>query len=286
MTLGVRRDLAGLDTDIQQALGRVIQQAFKYGIDSDLIQGGLLAEGSEQTILEESATQNYKIGTRLQTRDGRVFRYCKAGADLTSSINGCVNDNKPYEGDRPATSYLVGDTEITIPSESTSNAVENAAANAYQNGYIWFQMSPHMFHLIASNTAKSGTTQVLTLDKGLLYALPASASGADTMWVTIWPSIYGNVKPASGGMRSVVCKPLIQVTSGYYFWGQTWGPAFFQAGGTAPGRTANYRTTVFQTDGSVLDASDGAVGHQRAGYILSQTTSSDGDQLVMLRLAP
>lgn len=282
-----RVDLTSIGDIVKTGLGRVIARAFLHGIDCDFITaGGLIAGKDPHTILEESATQCYLLGTRLQTKDGRVFRYCKAGAAITTSINGCVNDYKPYEGDRPATAYVIGDTEITIPSTSTGNSVANDLVNSYQNGYIWFQMSPHQFHRIASNTVKSGTTQVLTLAEGLKAALPASSSGGDTMWVTIWPSIYANVKVASGGMRTVVCKPLINITSTYYFWGQTWGPAFFQAGGTAPGKTANYRTTVFASDGSVLDASAGAVGSQRAGDILSQTTASDGDQLVMMRLAP
>lgn len=283
--MGGRRNLSTLDSDLNIGLGRIIQQAFRYGMDNELLQGGLVVGGVEQTILEESATQNYLIGTRMATRDGRVFRYCKAGAAITNNLKGCVNDYKPYEGDRPATAYSIGDTAITIPATSTGNAVVNAAVNSYQNGYIWFQMDPHQFHLIASNTVSASSNQILTLDKGLVAALPAAASGSDTMWVTIWPSIYANVKPASGGMRSVVCVPLINITIAYYFWGQTWGPHMFVAGGTAPGRTGNYRTTVFSSDGSILDASAGAVGNQRAGYILSQTTSSDGDQLVMLQLA-
>lgn len=246
---------------------------------------GLLG-GSGQTIFEESITQKYSIGARLETPDGRVFRYCKAGAAIATSINGCANFNKPYEGNRPATAYAVGAKEIVITTISGGNTQSNTAKNAYQGGYIWFQMDPHMFHLIVSNTVSDGTNQILTLDRGLLHILPASASGSDTMWVTIWTSPYANVQKAAGGMVSVVCKPLINITSGYYFWGQTWGPAFFQAGGTAPGKTASYRTAVFATDGAVLDAASGAVGNQRAGDILSQTTSSDGDQLVMLRLAP
>ncbi len=283
-----RRNVATISRNIGVGIVRIIQEAFRDGIDCDIIQGGLVAGGSTQTILEESATQNYLLGTRLATKDGRIFRYCKAGAALPhpNQIRGCVNDYKPYEGDRPATAYSVGDTLITIPSISTGNSVENSAVNAYQDGYIWFQMSPQQFHRIESNTVKASDNQILTLAEALTIALPASASGGDTMWVTIWPSIYGNVKPASGGMKSVVCKPLLVVTNGYYFWGQTWGPAFFQAGGTAPGRTANYRRVVFSSAGAVLDASAGAVGNQTAGYILSQTTSSDGDQMVMLQLAP
>lgn len=240
-----------------------------------------------QDIYEESETQKYRLGTRVQVGD-RVFRYAKAGMAITNLIQGLVNDYKPYEGDRPATAYAVGDQDITVPALSTGNAVTYSTIDIHAGGYIWFQMSPHQMHKIRSNTATDGTNVILTLERPLKYALPAAASGADTMWVTIWPNLYGNVKHASGGMRSVVCTALIPITSGYYFWGQTWGPKFFQAGGTAPGRTGNYRSTWFASDGSILDRSGGAEqwGSQPAGYILSQTTSSDGDQLVMLQLSP
>ena len=291
----MRRDLSNLDRDIRGDAMRIFQEAFADGIDCDILQGGMLAGRSTQSILETSTIQNYLLGTRRQLLDGRIFRYCKAGAALEGAtlIKGCHNDNKPYEGDRPATAYAIGATAITIPSTSTGNGVANEAKDAYADGFIWFQMDPHMFHRIASNTAKSGTTQILTLANGIQYALPESASGGDTMWITIWPSIYGNVVPPNSGFKSVVCKPLVEVAKDSHFWGQTWGPAFFQAGSgpdgqTSPGKTSGYREVVFQTDGSVVDARKGdgtAYNKQRAGYILSQTTTSDGDQLVMLQLA-
>ena len=158
---------------------------------------GLLG-GSGQTIFEESVTQKYTIGTRLQTADGRVFHYCYAGAAITNNLKGCSNYNKPYEGDRPATLYAVGSKEILVPTVSTGNAQSNTAKNAYQNGWIWFQMAPHMFHAIEGNTLSDGTNQILTLKRGTLYELPASSSGSDTMWVTIWTSPYANVIKADG----------------------------------------------------------------------------------------
>lgn len=243
-----------------------------------------------QDIYEVSSVQKYRLGTRIVQGD-RSFRYSKAGEDLTTNyylIQGLVNDYKPYEGNRPSTAYPVGATEITITALSTGNAVTYGTKDMFAGGYIWFQQATHQMHKIRSNTASAGGNIVLTLEWPLLVALPSSASGGDTMWVTMWPNIYGNVKHASGGMRSVVCSILTFADDGEYFWGQTWGPKFFQAGGTTPGKTANYRECFFQADGSVVDRSIGteAWGQQRAGYILSQTTSSDGDQLVMLQLTP
>lgn len=257
----------------------------------------LMGSGTGQTILEESATQKYDIGARLVEPDGRVFRYCKAGGAIGNSVKACYNDNKPYEGDRAGTAVAIGETEITIPATSTGNAQAYTAKDSYAGGWIWFQQDPHIFHAIKSNTATDGTNQVLTLARPLWSALVASASGADTLWVTIWTSPYANVivgAPGVGSFRTVVCKPVINVTSGYYFWGQTWGPAFFQAGAggdgqTTPGKTSEYRNVVFNADGSVIDAylaAGTANNKQHAGYIISETTTSDGDQLVMLRLSP
>lgn len=240
-----------------------------------------------QGIHEESKAAQTFLGRRMRLADGRVFRYCKAGAALSvvQTIQGCVNNNKPYEGDRPETAYAIGDTKITVPKAGTGNGVTYILADSYAGGHIWFQITQQSFYSIKGNTPSDGTNQILTLDQPLKYALPAAVSGAVAAWITIWPCIYGNVRPSGGGFESVVCKPLIPVQEGYYFWGQTWGPAFFQAGGIAPGKTALYRTVVFASDGAVLDGVS-LNGSQHAGYILSKTTTSDGDQLIMLQLAP
>jgi len=75
----MKRDLSAIDRDIGQDWSRIIQEAFKHGIDCNIIQGGLLEGKSEQGIYEVSDTQNYGIGDRLITPDGRVFRYAKSG---------------------------------------------------------------------------------------------------------------------------------------------------------------------------------------------------------------
>lgn len=244
-----------------------------------------------QDIYEASTTQMHRIGQRLPIGD-RVFRYCKAGAAIANPYTrqGCINYNKPVEGDRPATAYAVGATDITMTTIGGSNSVSYTTADRLADGYVWFQSDPSQLHRIRKNTANSGTTQVITLYDGITTALVATASGSNTMWTTMWPNIYSDVRQADAdaeGYASVVCIPLIEVASGSYFWGQTWGPVFMTAGGTAPGKTVGYRQVWFHhIDGSAYDVGDRTAGQQVAGYILARTTSSDGDQLVMLQLSP
>jgi hypothetical protein len=243
-----------------------------------------------QDIYEASTTQKHRIGERLPLGD-RVFRYCKAGAAIADPYTrqGCINYHQPYEGNRAATAYAVGATEITLPTVGSTIDTGLTAADAYAEGYIWFQTDPSQMHRIRSNTVSDGTNIVVTLYDGLTTALPTGTAGT-TRWVTMWPSIYSDVRQGNAeasGFSSVVCLPLIEVASGSYFWGQTWGPAFFTAFSTAPGKTAGYRGVHFNTtDKSVIDAGGGTIGLQYAGYLLARTTSTYGDQFVMLQLSP
>jgi len=84
----MRRDLSTLDRDIGQDWSRIIQEAFKHGIDGAIMQGGLLPGREVQGIHEVSDTQNYLLESRLMTRDGRVFYYAKAGAACWTGL-GC-----------------------------------------------------------------------------------------------------------------------------------------------------------------------------------------------------
>jgi len=110
----MRRDLSTLDRDIGQPWSRIIQEAFKHGIDCDIIYGGLLEGKSEQGIHEVNTVQNYIIGSRRVKVDGRVFVYAKAGATLITDL-GC----KSYDTQHVAFTTIAKaakalDTTVTI----------------------------------------------------------------------------------------------------------------------------------------------------------------------------
>ena len=56
---------------VNSATGRILDDAFSDGIDNPIIHGGMLATGVEQGIFEQSATQNYTIGTKMILPDQR-----------------------------------------------------------------------------------------------------------------------------------------------------------------------------------------------------------------------
>ena len=106
----MRRDLSVLDRDIGQDWSRIIQDAFKHGIDCDIIQGGLLAGGSVQDIHAVSATQNYVLGSKLITPDGRVFYYAKCNAERTTAY--CMMHNRKAGPDIARTQNIAVETVI------------------------------------------------------------------------------------------------------------------------------------------------------------------------------
>jgi len=69
------------------------------------------------------------------------------------------------------------------------------------------------------------------------------------------------------------------VTSGYYFWGQTRGPAWVTP--NAGWNTAATRECEWHTNGTIKAAT--GVALQRAGYLLVNNTDAD-DAHIMLML--
>lgn len=279
--------------------------AIARGVFNELESGqGILPGGSAQDILAQSLTQNFPIGYR-RVQDDRVFRYGKAGDTLTA-INGGRCTNFPREGSTDAVEYAAGTYQITIPMNPNGvNYVAEQVAGYWNEGYIWVMQWPQVigigeFYRIKSSAAAVSGFVTLTLHRPLTVTVPAST------WITAWPNPWQNVKTAPDARMSVVCVPLIPVTSGYYFWGQTWGPIFMSSG-QSPGRGDHERDVYFhptaQSPGQqgIFPASD-IDWHtlnnpipQRAGFLITNTntwTNADGnpelggDQFFMLQIAP
>lgn len=258
----------------------------KHGIIVDEIMTGghQKALGKSQRIQEQSTVQNYDIGTRL-VMDDRVFRYCKAGSDLRDLLSGnCAMSQ--IEVNTHATASKVGTYEVTV----LDIAVRDK--DHYAGGYLWVQRyAPTTtgigrMHRIKSSEKSAGTSVKVTLWEPLEVEVPAST------WITIWANIYSNIKIDILPKSSCVCIPLIQVASGSYFWGQTWGPVFLQCG-YSPGAENYDREVYWKADhygflpGSHIDFS--TLGNdipQRIGFLLPDTAVIGTDNLIMLQLSP
>lgn len=268
-------------------------------LDQILTGGRMLAGGKIQDVHEQSAVQNYDIGTRL-VMDDRVFRYSKAGGDLVAMMAGHCGV-MPREGDCDAVTYAVGTFLMTIPVNilGTKHA-EEATKDYWKEGYIWIQTEPKQLIRIKSNLVavdEAGKFITATLWEALKVQVLGEGDGTDR-WITAWPNIYSDILPTNSGRMSNVVVSLIAVTSGNYFWGQTWGPCFGTQTSTKPGLASGDREIYFGADGALITGVDvhSAGGNaQRAGFLITNTspwTKADGnaelggDQFYMLQLSP
>ena len=251
-------------------------------IDQILSGGSMIAGGKIQQIQEESLTQNYDIGTRLVV-DDRVFRYCKAGTALVAMMAGHCG-GLPTEVNTHAAASLAGTYEVTILDTTVR------VADYYAGGYLWVMnlvTSVYEMLRIKSSGVGAGVSVKLTLCEALAVDIPL------TTWVTAWPNIYSNILGGNSSFMAQIAIALRPVQSGYYFWGQTWGPCFGTVVSTVPGRDAGNREIYYNIDGGLITGADAAVKTnglgQRGGFLITNTTPGGagyGDQLYMLQLSP
>ena len=245
-------------------------------IDGHQLSAGPLPSGKWQSVYTQSATQNFPIGTRLQI-DDRVFRYCLAGGTTAVAMKAGHNGTADLGVNTYAEIYAIGETHLRVEDTNTR------AADYYKDGYVWIMnltSGVYQMHKIASSLAAEAADDHvhITLQEGVAAAVPAST------FVTLWPNPYSNVLFTTNNYSSMVCVPLIPVTSGYYFWGQTWGPCFGTAMSALPGAASADRAVYFNSDGALINgASLTTNGAQLAGYVMTMT-SGGGDQFYMLQL--
>lgn len=301
-----RQNLAGLDRDICQPLGRLIQEAFKHGIDCDIIHGGLLVGGSEQGLYEQSATPNYLVGTRRISPDGRVYRYARATNVIAATQFGLkfwaeIGDGIGYTA--PKQTQEVGDTTIKVDSGKGEAGV---AKDELVGGYVIIHTGDdqyqHFRGIVANTIADADGYVTITLDAPLKVAIKV------TYGVEVYPNPYASVRVSSAGApdcgapdeySSVAGMPNVKTTvANQYIWIQTWGPIWVNPHGTAgTAATADRRGLVFDREGSISSISE-TVGYgadstlglaqQYAGFIINRESVANGagPPLVMLQISP
>jgi len=270
-------------------------EPFAESLDREITYGDIEPGCSYQGLYEQTAPQNYPIGTRRELcQDGRVFYYSKA-TNIVSNIKfglkfyGRIGDGITttlYQGQD------AGDKTLTIVGGGFS-------ANDFRGGYVMIHAAAgQQFRRIVSSTATVGGNVTLTLD----YALNVDVTNAD--YTEVIQNPYGNLRlmaGPSGGMAgnpftSVAGIPNVKTTNpNRHLWCQTWGPIWTNPHGTSlqdAGITGGERKLVFDNEGAICIEDEAAHGagvagddHQLAGYIIDRTASgASGPPLYMLTL--
>lgn len=254
--------------------------------------------GNDQFYNEQSVAQLYTLGSRMVV-DERTFHYARAGAALVApcTFRLAVNAdlNAPTTWNMALNVNIVaGDVACTITPGAGYGEVPNTVGlNELVGGWIeiWGAANLFMWRRIIGNTAIVAgvpATMVVTVDRPFNGAVAAAAGVA-----ALHRSIYRNVQTGGvfPGVESAVGLPPIPVANGSFFWAQTWGPCFVASQLGNPGAVVAFRDVYLGAAGTVLSklAAEGGganVSPQRVGYIMGASTLGDGNNDIMLQLAP
>ncbi len=173
-----------------------------------------------QSIYDCSTIQLAQLGARKVVGD-RVFRYAKSKADLKAG------DVVQYGGEYLASIAYEG--AVTQPAGMRSFTITAAtaiSANTYAEGYLTCEMGATdsnlgMTYRIKSNLA-GGAASTTGCDL-VLYDEIKCAVKLTSTW-SVSQNLYMNVDSAAANNVVFGVSP-IDVTTGDYFWLQTWGPA-------------------------------------------------------------
>lgn len=216
-----------------------------------------------QSIYETSTTQKTRLGTRLVVGD-RTFYYAKlstsanVGAGLVVATPSLVASNQ--SGIAFASSAATNATTITV---SVGTAV---TANQYADGYISIANSViagyGWLYRIKSHPA------VATNASGAFTLYDAIPSSLGSSPCNLMPCLYRDVKiapstaaDAPGGVTPIA------VTTGEYFWLQTWGPANVYHSAATPAGAALRMATLGYVEAFSATGTLGATGNALINYV-------------------
>ena len=181
-------------------------------------------------IFSSTATQQHPLGARTYTRDGRRFRYCKAGASALVAGNVIQAAAQVTTHDQLTPSAAaIGDSTITV----TLDATNAATANQYAGGWAIIDTTPgegYSYPIASHPAAAASAAVVLTLpsDAKVQVALTTSSR------VTLCPNEYSAViqSPVTTLTGTVVGVCVYPIAASEYGWIQDQGTAGVLIAGT------------------------------------------------------
>jgi len=252
---------------------------------------GILApNGSFQGTYVQSATQNYLLGTRRITIDGRIFKYGKCTAARTTGycmmFNGGLFSKFGTDGGAVLpVAITAGDTSCTVTIAATDGSNQGeyeaadgaVAADELYGGYLvlYGASNDRENRMILGNTAKAAGAGTIVI----YVEEPFTESHTTSIKVEVMGNPWATLAMVAEDYISVAGFPACgNVTNGYYFWCQTWGPIRMSGQNYNLGETAGERNLWFGPDGSVRStAIQGATNcRQHAGFLIPRTNASVG----------
>lgn len=229
-----------------------------------------------QGIHEESSTQLHPLGSRLQLGE-RVFYYSKASEALNPGKVATVV-GKVFTDALADTAHPAGTKKVTITASAT------VAAGELNEGYLCVKSGTgagEMYRIKNCPAITSAAQGVLELYDGLVTAW--STSDTKLEFVT---SIFIVQEHNTDAVEMPIGVAPVSITSGYYFWLQTYGPASVLMDG-ADGNSAVERELISSTNTAGAVMKYGTVGSAVVGSVFRDAVDNATAEysIIFLRLA-
>jgi len=182
-----------------------------------------------RNLWSSSATPEAPLGARFETSDGRVFRYCLAGATalVVGNVIQASAQDTAHQQLTPAAA-AAGATSFVAALGASA-----AAANLYAGGWAIIDTTPglgYAYPISGHAAVLSSGNITLNLDRasGIEVALTTTSR------VSLQRNPYAGViqSPASTLTGAVVGVAVYPIVAAQYGWIQTHGPAAVLIGGT------------------------------------------------------
>ena len=186
--------------------------------------------GFTQPLYAISSTAKETVGTLRITKDGRKFRYAKAGTSALAAgkANIAAAIAADVMNEATANAHSIGDLTF---SETITGAAAAYPQDFFAGGYLQINDDTSEGHqyLINSSSAVAlaGTSIVLGLSDPLRVAMVAAGS---EFTIAHNPQMGVTESTTEENLMTGVAPRV--VTASYYFWNQTGGPALVLVAGT------------------------------------------------------
>jgi len=251
--------------------------------------GILKLGGVFQKTYAASVTQNYLLGTRRITWDGRVFKYAKAVGTLECDYSCRFDKGVLFPYVALGASQNIGDSQVTLVVTPGTTLAEDEL----KGGYISIfkaGLGDSINRGIIGNTVLTsiGTSITIYLDEPLERAVVITTDHAEVL-----PNPYIAVKNThvgGDGYGSIAGLPNTPATDGQYCWIQTWGIRWMSPQHAGIGGATNERSAYFDPAGGGVDEHNYSTfaypNRQLAGFVVDKTTAGvDGSPFIMLQIS-
>lgn len=225
-------------------------------------------------IHDESASQKHPLGTLAAADDGRLFRYCQAGASALV-VGNIVQSAAPVANHLALTPPAVA---VGAKSFSCTPGATAGAANLYAEGFMQVDTTPgngYMYQISGHPAIVSATAFTLTLKDPIVVALTASSR------IGLLANPFKNViiaattvtAPAVGGV-------VYPITATYYGWLQVRGPFAALINGT-PGVGIGVVTSATTAGAVDVAAVAAEINTRRIGRMMQVGVSTKNNAIFL-----